>query len=245
MVFHLWLSVSKFSQVFRFLLNILADLNYSILWMVSIHPLISNFSSPPSPLRILFQVRQLQLVSPSLSCSSALLIFWLGPSSFFVCSVFQSVDCDLLYVKFSFVCRLKYPYSCFSSHFYFLVIVVQLIFVLFVLFLATVINLSLFFFILSSSHRMNVSTVFSMVASLPPIYFLTHIVCVCHLWNVRHYEFSCSLVHFWKFFPRSLLEWSRVYNEEVSPGFFLSLLWGFCGIVCFQIDFSLSCDTLF
>ena len=44
-----------------------------------------------------------------------------------------------------FVCCLKYPYSCLSSHFYFLVIVVLLILVLFVLFLVTVICLSLFF----------------------------------------------------------------------------------------------------
>ena len=42
----------------------------------------------------------------------------------------QVFSCDIL-----FVCRLKYPYSCFSSHFCFLVIVLLLILVLFVLLL--------------------------------------------------------------------------------------------------------------
>ena len=40
------------------------------------------------------------------------------------------------------VCRLKYLYSYFSSHFWFLVIVVQLIFMLSVLFLVVLISLS-------------------------------------------------------------------------------------------------------
>ena len=41
----------------------------------------------------------------------------------------------------SLVCRLKYPYSCFSSHFYFLIIFVPLMLLLFVLFLVAVISL--------------------------------------------------------------------------------------------------------
>ena len=43
------------------------------------------------------------------------------------------------------VCRLKYQYSCCTSHFCFLVIVVLLMFVLFVLFVMAVLNLSLLF----------------------------------------------------------------------------------------------------
>ena len=46
----------------------------------------------------------------------------------------------------SFLCRLKYPYNCFSSNFCFLVIAVLLILDLIMLFLVAVINLSLFFF---------------------------------------------------------------------------------------------------
>ena len=45
MVFHESLSDSKSSQVSRTLLSILADLNNSVVWMVSIRPLMSKFSS--------------------------------------------------------------------------------------------------------------------------------------------------------------------------------------------------------
>ena len=47
--------------------------------------------------------------------------------------------------KISPVCRLKYPYSCFSSHFYFRVIVFLFILMFSILFLVAVINLSMFF----------------------------------------------------------------------------------------------------
>ena len=50
------------------------------------------------------------------------------------CSHAQVFQSDI-----SSVCRLKYPYSCFSSHFCFLVIVILLIFMLPLLFLVTVI----------------------------------------------------------------------------------------------------------
>ena len=55
-VFHWSLSYSKSSQDSRTLLNILADLNSAVIWMVSILPLISNSLS--------------QLVSLSPSCST-------------------------------------------------------------------------------------------------------------------------------------------------------------------------------
>ena len=45
MVFHRILSDSKSPQVFRTFLSILADLNNAVVWMVLIHPPISNFSS--------------------------------------------------------------------------------------------------------------------------------------------------------------------------------------------------------
>ena len=64
--------------------------------------------------------------------------------------------------EMSLVSRLKHPYSCFSSHFYFLVIFILLIFVLSVLFLVVVISLPL----------INTSTLFSMLASLLPPSFL-------------------------------------------------------------------------
>ena len=46
MVFHRNLSVGKSSQVSRTLPCILADLNNTVVWMVSIRPQISNSSSP-------------------------------------------------------------------------------------------------------------------------------------------------------------------------------------------------------
>ena len=58
---------------------------------------------------------------------------------------------------------LKYPYSCFSSHFFFLV-VVQLMIMLFVLFLVLVVTLSLLL-TLSSSPRMDASALSSTMAS--------------------------------------------------------------------------------
>ena len=45
MVFHWGLSDSKSLQVTRTLLSILADLKTSVVWMVSIRPLISNYSN--------------------------------------------------------------------------------------------------------------------------------------------------------------------------------------------------------
>ena len=46
MVFHWILNDMKSPHVFRTLLSILADLNNAIVWMVSTHPPISNYSSP-------------------------------------------------------------------------------------------------------------------------------------------------------------------------------------------------------
>ena len=48
MVFHWSLSDSKYPQVSRTPLSILANLNNAVVRMVSIHPLIFNFSSPLS-----------------------------------------------------------------------------------------------------------------------------------------------------------------------------------------------------
>ena len=63
MVFHLSISDSKFPQVSRTLLSIPANLNDSVIWMVSTCPLISTSSSPFTyPLEIVPS-------TPSPSCS--------------------------------------------------------------------------------------------------------------------------------------------------------------------------------
>ena len=70
MVFHWWLSDNKCLQVSRTILSILADFSISVLWIVSTH-LISKSSRFFLPIHWwLFEEHQLQLVSPSLSCST-------------------------------------------------------------------------------------------------------------------------------------------------------------------------------
>ena len=106
------------------------------------------------------------------------------------------------------VCRLKYQYICFSSHFCFLIIVVLLIIVLFVLFLVAVISPSLLFFMMSLSRRIDVSMQFSMLARHLSHFFLGTYslsmlsqgfkdVCIVItflvLWSIC---WSSSLVHF-------------------------------------------------
>ena len=51
------------------ILNILADLNNAVVWMVSFQSLIFKASTPSTSIWGLFWLRQLQFVSPSSSCS--------------------------------------------------------------------------------------------------------------------------------------------------------------------------------
>ena len=89
---------------------------------------------------------------------------------------------QVLSYEILFVCRLKYPYRCFSSYFCLLVIVVLFIIVLFVLFLVAVIRLSMLFLMLSLSRRIDASTLFSMLASsLPPFFLDTISRCILSL----------------------------------------------------------------
>ena len=57
MTFHWSLNDSKFSQVSRTPLSILADLNNAVVWMVSTRPLISKSSNPfTNPLVIVYRL---------------------------------------------------------------------------------------------------------------------------------------------------------------------------------------------
>ena len=69
MVFQYSLSDSKFPRVSRTLLIILADLNNTVVTMVSTGPLISKSPVPPPIFWWLYRARQLQLVSLSPPCS--------------------------------------------------------------------------------------------------------------------------------------------------------------------------------
>ena len=114
--------------------------------------------------------------------------------------------------EISLVYLLKYPFSCFSSHFWFLVISVPLMFVLSVLFLVTVISLlPQRIFMLSSNRRINVSTlIWMLVTSLPPFYgtcSLSTLFLVCKslcivisfpvLWSIFFFLLSSSPVGFY------------------------------------------------
>ena len=147
--------------------------------------------------------------------------------------------------EISLVCRLKYPYICFSSHFGFLVIVVLLMFVSFVLFLVAVISRSLLFFLYSlrivlSMSRRNLQcwrVLFLLI-------FLTHIVCLYLLWGVRPYSLSLVFLFFCPFaevLPMSSLRIvpSILWGRQPRC---LSLCWDFCNIVWFRVVFSFSWD---
>ena len=80
MVFHWSLSDCKSPQFSRILLSISHNLN--LVWTVSVHPPISNPSIPLPSHWGYFRVYQLQLVSPSLSCSIPFLVLWQGLSTY-------------------------------------------------------------------------------------------------------------------------------------------------------------------
>ena len=126
-------------------------------------------------------------------------------------SVSLSYHVQVFSCEISLVCSLKWLYTRFSSHFCCLVVVLSIL-VLFVLFLVTVINLSLLF-LMQSLHLIDVSTLTSMLASFPPSFLDTY----CH-------EFSYFLVHLLKFFFRPHQEWPRVSFKWVAQVFITLIL---------------------
>ena len=68
-VFHRRLSDSKSPLISRTLLSILVNLNNAVVWMVSIHPLISKLSSLCTNPLVTVPSAPITLISPSLSCS--------------------------------------------------------------------------------------------------------------------------------------------------------------------------------
>ena len=140
----------------------------------------------------------------------------------------QVFSCEILLI-----CRLKYSYTCFTSHFCFLVIVVLLILVLFVF---AVISLSLIFFMYSLSRFIEVS---SMLMNPLPTFFLAHIVCPYHLWDKRAYAPSRSFCFsglFVKVLPSSTLRMVPSILRGKQPRC-LYLWWDFWYIVWFWVLF--------
>ena len=139
---------------------------------------------------------------------------------------------------FSSVCRLKYPYSCLSSDFCFLVVVLS-IFMLLVLFLVTVISLSWLIFMLSSSHRINALTLSSMQANpLPPSFLDTHSLSESSLGCKAPFIVICFLI-FWSICRSSYLihfnNGPEYFTRETAQVFIsLMRLWGLYVIWLFQ-----------
>ena len=106
------------------------------------------------------------------------------------------------------VCRKKYPFSCFSPHFCFLVIVVQLVFMLSVLFLVTVISLPLFF--LSNSRVLSFSLSSTIACHLPPFHDMYSLLMSSLAW----------MVPLLKFFLCLFQKWSQEYFKWDSPCFY-------------------------
>ena len=123
--------------------------------------------------------------------------------------------------KMLFICLLKYPYSCFSSHFCFPVCVILLILVLSVLFLAGVSCLCIFNVVFVSSYQWINIVLKAGESSSSFIYW--HIICLCHLFDVRSYASSLVVLssgQFVEVFPRPLHLWSRISYKKDTPGIY-------------------------
>ena len=147
MVFHWSLSHSKPLQVSKTLLSILSDLSFGWTRFASL-PILPVPLSKPLLITINYKITfpvilMFHSVFSSLARSQYLSLFSVFYFLFSHCLI-------LLCVAMSWsVYSLKYPYSCFSFHLCFLVIVVMLIIMLFMRFLVTVISLSFFFLLCS------------------------------------------------------------------------------------------------
>ena len=149
----------------------------------------------------------------------------------------------------SWVCILKYPYSCFSSHSWFLVIVVLFIFMLSELLLAAVISLFfLSFFMKSSIPRIDASTLSKMLTSPFRLsFFDTYGLCTSSL----EYNTLCIVINF--LVRRSNCLSSSLVHFKNGPGYLkkmalpkcLPLWWNFCCRVWFLEALSFVCCTLF
>ena len=122
------------------------------------------------------------------------------------------------------ISRLKRPSCSLSSHFCFLVIVILLVLVLSVLFLLAEINFFPRFCMYSSSRRIVVSTLSSILVSPLPSYFLdTYKLSTSSLRSHVLFmiiSFFCSLLHLLKFFSGPLQKWSRMFYEGDSSGIY-------------------------
>ena len=113
---------------------------------------------------------------------------------FLFCSQIQVYWCEMLFIS-----HLKRPYSCFSSHFCFLVVVFLLFIMLSVSFLMAVNSPPSCFPMKSSNRCIDAPMLSSMLANpLPPL-FLKYIVCQRGPWHVVPYAWSLFFLFFGPF----------------------------------------------
>ena len=154
----------------------------------------------------------------------------------------QVFSCEI-----SLVCRLKYAYICFSSHFCFQIIIVLLILMLSILFLVNIICLSLLFLCILRVVMSKYRRYFQCLRILFFLLYLTHIVSLCHLGDIRPYGWSLVFLFSGLFvdgLPLSTLRMAPGVLQGYQPKR-LSPWWDFCYIVWFRVVFSYSWDIPF
>ena len=95
---------------------------------------------------------------------------------------------------------------------------------------------------MNSSPRVDASK----LANTFLLFFLTLMVCRCHLSEVKlmhRHQLSCRLVHLFQFLLCQFQVWSWVYYKGWQSKFF-SLWWQSCCRVRFQAAFSFVCDII-
>ena len=144
--------------------------------------------------------------------------------------------------EISLVCRLKWTYNNLSSHFRFLVIFALLMFVLFVLSRrGNQSSPALFYAVFSSLYSMHRRYLECWQVGFL-LLFLTHIVCLSHLWDVRPYASSWVFLFSGSFIEVFLSSTLRMVPSILRGGQlrYLSLWWDFCYVVWFRVVLSFS-----
>ena len=140
------------------------------------------------------------------------------------------------------VCRLKYQYNCFSSHFCFLDIIVPWRLLLFVMFPVTVFSLSLLFICSLLDVLFRYRYYIQSWGMLFLLLFLRHIHCLCHFLDVKPYALSGVFLFPGPFVKVLLVSTLRMIPSilQVGQPKYLSLWLNFCYIIWFRLVFSFS-----
>ena len=136
------------------------------------------------------------------------------------------------------ICRLKNPFSCFSSHFFLDFDILLFVFKLTLLLLAAAVSISLLFFVSSMSLRIVASTLSSVLAS-PLSYFLERnsmslesLLCKAFFYHHLH-QFSLSFGPFCRVLSLPILRMVQcIFFEIVARVFQRDILIPYMLIIC-------------